>query len=258
MSCACSDKVNKLICCKDTVRDAEHKIYFEFLRMVLLKGKAFETPIFKPYDGDPTRLRDLNHLNYFPLLRTHTNNYPINDHYLVEPGVMTEFTESEIKGKQCFIYGREEQQKQLMSAVEKFMKGVDKKCLFVVKGTLGIGKTLLARKILTRVEEKIITSQYSHWKYGESPHIIVSGLDPSTRGLQFNGLRPILRGFLKLYSERIRKSPDASLFNVMVPVTNENRELYPFFYELMGLKDVEEVKMFPLVLDRYKLKKIYK
>ena len=138
------------------------------------------------------------------------------------------------------------------------MKGVDKKCLFVVKGTLGIGKTLLARKILTRVEEKIITSQYSHWKYGESPHIIVSGLDPSTRGYQFNGLRPILRGFLKLYSERIRKSPDASLFNQMVPVTNENRELYPFFYELMGLKEVEEVKMFPSVLDRYKLKKIYK
>lgn len=35
------------------------------------------------------------------------------------------------------------------------MKGTEKKTLFIVKGTLGIGKTLLVRKVLSRIEEKL-------------------------------------------------------------------------------------------------------
>lgn len=138
------------------------------------------------------------------------------------------------------------------------MKGIEKKCLFVVKGTLGIGKTLLVRKILTRVEEKIITNQYSQWKYGESPHILVSSLDPMSRTYQFNGLRPVLRGFLKLYALRVRKQPDRDLLESMVPRTAENRGCYDLFMEMLGLKEIDSVKIFPSVLDHHKLKKIYK
>jgi adenylate cyclase 10 len=60
MQVSIGEKVNKIICCKDTVHDSQHKIYFEFFKMVQLKGKHLETPLYVPYSdmGDIMNLRE--------------------------------------------------------------------------------------------------------------------------------------------------------------------------------------------------------
>jgi adenylate cyclase 10 len=53
------------------------------------------------------------------------------------------------------MYGREEILRRITSIIDKFMKGIEKRSLVIVKGTFAIGKTLLARKVLYRIQEKI-------------------------------------------------------------------------------------------------------
>lgn len=65
-----------------------------------------------------------------------------------------------------------------------------------------MGKTLLVRRVLTRIQDKIETNQYNVWKHGETPHILVSSLDPSSSTLKLNGLRGILQEVFRICAER--------------------------------------------------------
>lgn len=70
--------------------------------------------------------------------------------------------------------------------------------LFIVKGTYGVGKTMLVKKVLVRAKEKLNSNQYNSWKYGELPQILHQQLDPVSRALKLNGIIVILnRGGLR-------------------------------------------------------------
>lgn len=44
----------------------------------------------------------------------------------------------------------------------------------------------------------------------------------------------------------------------MVPLTNDNKNYYDIFLEMLGLKEIPYIKNFSEPLDKFKIKKIYK
>jgi Cdc6-like AAA superfamily ATPase len=65
------------------------------------------------------------------------------------------FSEGILKTRQLFMIGREEIHRRVQQLVDKFLKDVEHKGFILIRGTFGVGKTLILRKILYRIQEKI-------------------------------------------------------------------------------------------------------
>ena len=71
--------------------------------------------------------------------------------YRTKDGEIMTFDERELKTTQLAHYGREEILRRITSVIDKFMKGIEKKSLITIRGSYGIGKSLLARKVFYRI-----------------------------------------------------------------------------------------------------------
>ncbi|CAD8156300.1 unnamed protein product [Paramecium octaurelia] len=226
MQAACSETTHKILICMETAKSAGHCISTAFLRQTQVKGKNAPVHIYVPLDKplEPTPG------NLFPNFKTHNYAYGFakkSDFIAIQ------------------LFGREEQHKKLLNQIDKVIKGVDKKSLIILKGTYGCGKSSLAKKVLYRIQEKINSNQYSPWKYGEYPHILVQQLDPITRTFKLNGLRSILKQIFLLYAKRVERPPNMELFNMMVDVNIHPQNLVQMLQEIVGLNDNRHLEKFP-------------
>jgi len=85
-------------------------------------------------------------MNLFPQLRTHLFSFPL----LENVDRNTDLKDFE------FMIGNTETQKDCVQILTKFLKGgsIHQGCM-IIRGTMGVGKSLLLRKILYKVHDKI-------------------------------------------------------------------------------------------------------
>ncbi|CAD8171450.1 unnamed protein product [Paramecium pentaurelia] len=226
MQAACSETTHKILLCLETAKSAGNCISTAFLRQTQVKGKNAPVHIYVPLD----KLVEPTQGNLLPNFKIHNYAYGFakkSDFIAIQ------------------LYGRDEQHKKLLNQIDKVIKGVDKKSLIILKGTYGCGKSILAKKVLHRVQEKINSNQYSPWKYGESPHILVQQLDPITRTFKLNGLRSILKQIFLLYAKRVEKQPNMDLFNMMVDINIHPQNMVQMLQEIVGLNDNRHLEKFP-------------
>ncbi|CAD8172324.1 unnamed protein product [Paramecium pentaurelia] len=226
MQAACEEKEYKILVCSETAKSAEHNLSFQFLRSQIVKGKNQPVEIYVPLEKSQASTPG----NFFPILRT--NNYAFGFKR------KTEFANQQ-------IFGREEPYKKILNQVDKIMRGIDKKGLFIIKGSFGVGKTMLIKKVLHRVQEKLNSNQYNPWKYGEMPQILTSQLNPVTRSYKLNGLRQILKQIFILYSKRLEREPDLSLFQLMIDESLYSQNTINLLKEILDLKCISRVDNFP-------------
>ncbi|CAD8074136.1 unnamed protein product [Paramecium sonneborni] len=226
MQAACSETTHKILLCLETAKSAGNCISTAFLRQTQVKGKNAPVHIYVPLDKpvEPTQG------NLLPNFKTHNYAYGFakkSDFIAIQ------------------LYGREDQHKKLLNQIDKVIRGVDKKSLIILKGTYGSGKSILAKKVLHRIQEKINSNQYSPWKYGEYPHILFQQLDPITRTFKLNGLRSILKQIFILYAKRVEKPPNMDLFNMMIDAKIHPPNLVQMLQEIVGLNDNRHLEKFP-------------
>lgn len=144
----------------------------------------------------------------FPSLRTHSDNFTA---FVDGPPILKD--QAHVKNIEQFMVGREESYRQVQNVLDGFMKGRETKGFVSIRGSFGIGKTLFIRKILNRLQDKINSNQYSHWKYGEKGYILVSGVGPITKTLWMCGLRSPLRDIFKLLAQRMKAQTNDQLLS---------------------------------------------
>lgn len=74
-----------------------------------------------------------------------------------------------------------------------------------VYGGYGSGKTFNVHLILNQIIKKMQQNDYKKWKYEEESQLFISSLSPSDMGLQFNGVRKIVKQLVKTYLERTKE-----------------------------------------------------
>lgn len=79
---------------------------------------------------------------------------------------------------------------QCKKELENFLKQRISKGFMLVRGPIGIGKSLFLRKLLLSMKNK--TESMGNFKYSEKPSILISSLNPLTKQFKLNGARPIL------------------------------------------------------------------
>ncbi|KAM3140572.1 hypothetical protein pb186bvf_007384 [Paramecium bursaria] len=217
---------NKILIDSETARSAESKMNTKYYKSMLMKGKSEDTQIYIPLDKPlSTSNKDL-----FPNYKTH---------------VYASAFQRQLEFQNVILYGRDEQYKKILNQMDKVNRGVEKKCLIILKGTYGVGKSILIKKVIHRVQEKINSNQYSPWKYTEMPFIFITQLNPISKGYRFNGVRNFLKQIFIAYSSRIERQPNMDLFNYMVDQTKFKPEQLQLMQEILGLKEMKTIENFP-------------
>lgn len=67
---------------------------------------------------------------------------------------------------------------------------------------MGIGKSLVLRKLIYSTQQSIYHYRNSYFKYNEKLNIFVSALDPSNRFKKMNIMRSILKRIIEIIEQR--------------------------------------------------------
>lgn len=108
--------------------------------------------------------------------------------------------------------GRQAEVKAVSKQIDRFLKGKERRGVCVIAGGYGVGKTLMLKSIVSKVQRKINDGHYSVFKYGERNRIFYSGMNCVERGKKLNGLRSVLQSMFRLVAARHGRAPDRAFF----------------------------------------------
>ena len=132
----------------------------------------------------------------------------------------------------------------MMDALQKFLRSPDTQGFMAIRGSFGMGKTLLVRSVLETLREQP-SFVHSNYKYNERPNIFASALGPITKTERINGMRPLLNQMFMHYAARKMRQPSLDLLQELTNCSEkEDLQLYQIVQELFGLRKFEHVENF--------------
>lgn len=81
---ACGEETKKIICCEITAGATQHKIMMRFYKMVKLKGKENDIPVYEPMQLSAKDVLQITKVEMFSDIRTHQNSLILNEKMLTD------------------------------------------------------------------------------------------------------------------------------------------------------------------------------
>lgn len=138
------------------------------------------------------------------------------------------------------MVGRNKEVQSISKILENFLKNIDPSGFIVVRGSYGIGKSLLLRVILNKLK----IDEHKYMQQDQLP-VIVSSLGPMTKTLKLNGMSQILKQMFVAIAKKKKKEPTREFLLELFPMTAENQEHYEALQDLVGITKFNWIENFP-------------
>jgi len=102
-----------------------------------------------------------------------------------------------------YMKGQSKSLKDAEDFIRKFRDFTFPKGCLIISGEMGVGKSILLRKLIYSTQNQIDRNKNIIYKYNERFSILVSNLDPSNKFKKMNIMRYILRQVIETIESRI-------------------------------------------------------
>ncbi|KAL4462875.1 hypothetical protein ABPG72_011131 [Tetrahymena utriculariae] len=135
--------------------------------------------------------------------------------------------------------------KQFMKGLQnQQIKGKIMRCkgFTLIKGPVGVGKSLFLRRLLLSIHDDIHKKTYMKFKYDESVQIIVSSINSKTSKYKCNGMRKPIKTLFKLLMKRMNvqdtslEAKITFLYNQIPLLQNQSQNMQTTIKQLFGLE----------------------